>query len=50
MSDKLTTCLWFDKGQAREAAEFYASVFPDSRVGSAMLPPEIIPTERRAMN
>lgn len=29
----LTTCLWFDRGQAREAAEFYASVFPDSRVG-----------------
>ena len=39
MSDKLTTCLWFDKGQAREAAEFYASVFPDSRVGSAMAAP-----------
>lgn len=32
--NKMTTCLWFDKGQAREAAEFYASVFPDSRVGS----------------
>jgi predicted 3-demethylubiquinone-9 3-methyltransferase (glyoxalase superfamily) len=27
----LTTCLWFD-GQAEEAAAFYASVFPDSRV------------------
>ena len=32
-SNKLTTCLWFDKGQAREAAEFYASVFPDTHVG-----------------
>jgi predicted 3-demethylubiquinone-9 3-methyltransferase (glyoxalase superfamily) len=39
MSDKLTTCLWFDKGQARAAAEFYASVFPDSRVGTAMTAP-----------
>ena len=33
-NSKMTTCLWFDKGEARKAAEFYASVFPDTRVGS----------------
>jgi predicted 3-demethylubiquinone-9 3-methyltransferase (glyoxalase superfamily) len=33
MTSKITTCLWFEKGEARKAAEFYASVFPDSKVG-----------------
>jgi len=32
MSDKMVTCLWFDQGQAREAATFYASIFPDSGI------------------
>ncbi len=31
---KIATCLWFADGRAREAAEFYASVFPDSEVGT----------------
>ena len=28
----LVTCLWFDQGKAREAAEFYAATFPDSHI------------------
>ena len=35
MANTMTTCLWFDKGEGRKAAEFYASVFPDSHVGRA---------------
>ena len=34
-SNKMTTVLWFN-GDAREAAEFYARTFPDSRVGSTL--------------
>ena len=44
---KMTTCLWFDKGQAREAAEFYASVFPDSHVTAALASPADNPSTKR---
>ncbi|HWU03050.1 MAG TPA: VOC family protein [Novosphingobium sp.] len=44
---KMTTCLWFDHGKAREAAEFYASVFPDTHVGPAHASPADNPSTRR---
>ena len=31
MKDSLYPCLWFD-GKSKEAAEFYCSVFPNSRI------------------
>ena len=39
MQKPITPCLWFD-GNAREAAEFYTSVFPNSKMGGVGHAPE----------
>ena len=44
--EKLVPCLWFDK-QAEEAAEFYASVLPDSHIKEIMKSPSDYPAGKK---
>jgi len=39
MNNKITSCLWFDT-QAEEAARFYVSVFPNSKITSIVHYPQ----------
>ena len=45
MPNKITPCIWYDLGQARQAAEFYVSLgLPDSRVDSVFDSPSDNPS------
>ncbi len=44
LTSKILNCIWFDRGEARKAAEFYASVFPDSQVGKITTAPADFPS------
>ncbi len=43
---ELTTCLWFN-GNAREAANFYTSIFPDSHIDDNWIAPTDTPGNKQ---
>jgi predicted 3-demethylubiquinone-9 3-methyltransferase (glyoxalase superfamily) len=48
MEAKITPCLWFD-GKAEEAAKFYASLFPDSKIDKVFRSPSETPSGPEGM-
>lgn len=46
MTPKNTICLWFDKG-AENAASFYATIFPDSKVNNIFYAPSDFPDGKK---
>jgi predicted 3-demethylubiquinone-9 3-methyltransferase (glyoxalase superfamily) len=44
---KIAPCLWFEHGQAYEAAQFYAATFPDSHVTARHLSPSDYPAGKQ---